>query len=178
MRVSGSPTNSRAKPSASGAPGSAGACGCGGATRRGRGRAPRGTGAKRSGRRRPGRRARSPRATRLLEKGEGDDFRIGELLRRLVAASLGVEVPVRVVDLAEQDGGRFFQDACRRGIVSFGRPMLPWSGLRMASVLPQTAQQTSRLTPGLALAACRSFVTLLVMSRRAQALTNCKRATR
>jgi len=61
----------------------------------------------------------------LLEEGEGDDLRIGELLERLLPAPLGVEVSVGVVDLAEKDDDRLFQDGCCGGILSFGHLMLP-----------------------------------------------------
>jgi hypothetical protein len=39
----------------------------------------------------------------LLEEREGEDLRVGELLEGPVAVPVGVEDPVGVVDLAEQN---------------------------------------------------------------------------
>jgi hypothetical protein len=83
--------------------------------------------------------------TKLLEQREGDDLRVREPLEGFVELAVGIEVAVGVVDLAEQDGDRLFQEDGLSGILCLGHLMLLWSGLRMALVLSQqTTQHASR----------------------------------
>src|SRR5829696_5431217 len=83
--------------------------------------------------------------SKLLEKSEGYDLRIRELLEGLVASPFGVEPVVDVVYVAEQYGYGLFQEGQMWGKLGLGHPMLLWSGSgRMASFLHcRTAQHTS-----------------------------------
>lgn len=80
--------------------------------------------------------------SKLLEDGEGDDFRIGESLEGFVVLPFGVEVSVGVVYFAEQGGERLFQEEKFWSMLCLGHPMLLWSGLRVAFVLPHKPRNT------------------------------------
>src|SRR4051812_16429925 len=89
-------------------------------------------------------RALALHAPQLLEEGQSHYLRIGDLLEDRIAPSLGVEVAVGVVYHAEQDRNRLLQEARWRGILWFGHLKSTRREHQMASVLPQTTQQTSR----------------------------------
>lgn len=72
-------------------------------------------------------------ASELLEEGEGENLRVGELLEGGVAGSTRVDLVVGVVDSAEQDGECLFQEGQRGSMVGMGHLVILWSGLlRMA----------------------------------------------
>ena len=63
--------------------------------------------------------------SQLLEKCEGDDFRVGEPLEGFVASSAtGVKEAVSVVDEAEQDGKDLFRVGEAWGMVGVGHLLL------------------------------------------------------
>jgi hypothetical protein len=82
-------------------------------------------------------------APKLLEDGEGDDFGVRELLEGSVEVAPRVEDSVGVVDLAKQDGDRFFQEFGFWSMLRLGHPVLLWSGLRVALLLSQPTTQHS-----------------------------------
>jgi hypothetical protein len=85
---------------------------------------------------------------KLLEQREGDDLRVRESLEGFVETAIRIEVPVGVVDLAEQDGDRLFQELGLWGILCLGHPMLLWSGLWMALVLSHHPRNTHLVSAG------------------------------
>ena len=75
----------------------------------------------------------------LLKEREGDDLRVRELLKGGIVPSSWVEMSVGVVDLAEQDDQRLFQEGEPCGMLGLVHLKLLWTGSRIALVLPATA---------------------------------------
>src|SRR5829696_3059191 len=74
--------------------------------------------------------------SKLLEERQGYDFRVRELLERLVAVGGGVEQRVNVIHQAEQDRDRLFQRGEGGSMLSVSHPRFLSLGVRMAPVLP------------------------------------------
>jgi hypothetical protein len=84
-------------------------------------------------------------APQLLKEGKRYDLRVRKPFERLVVPSFRIESGVSIVDEAEKDGDRFFQEYELWGMLGLGHPMLLWTGRsRMAFFLSQqTLQHTS-----------------------------------
>jgi hypothetical protein len=67
-------------------------------------------------------------ASQLLEKGEGDDFRVREALEGFVAAGTGVEMGVSVVDEAKEHCEGLFRLGEAWGMVGLGHLLLLGEG--------------------------------------------------
>jgi hypothetical protein len=66
--------------------------------------------------------------SQLLEEREGKHLRVRKPFEGSVATPSWVEVPVGVVDLAEQHDERLFQEDEFWSMLGMGHPMLLWSG--------------------------------------------------
>ena len=87
--------------------------------------------------------------SKLLKEREGEDLGVREMLERGVVSCSWVEMGVSVIDLAEQDGYRFFQQSEPCGMLGMGHLILLWAGSQMAFVLSQqTTQHTSSSPAG------------------------------
>jgi hypothetical protein len=73
-------------------------------------------------------RALALHASQLLEKGEGDDFRVREALYGFVAAGTGVEMGVSVVDEAKEHREGLFRMGEAWGMVGLGHLLLLGEG--------------------------------------------------
>lgn len=75
-------------------------------------------------------------APKLLEECQRQDFRVRELLERLVALGMRVEPPVGVVGETEKDDECLFQGRWGRSMLHLGHPRFLSLRVPMALFLP------------------------------------------